>query len=126
MDGTPRTFWTGPNLPGSFQKEKPPWVSMSGASVKCIGIVPDVKQSAGDCVSLSLSSSCASFLKEKIRFCTRLPTVSLINLPCMEVQSCKYENAIKVYQKESKYACAWCEYKIIFVFLKNLGVPPGN
>lgn len=65
----------------AFKRRTP--VGSQGASVKWFCIASNVKQDDAVCVSLSLSSYCSSWC------CRRLPTLPLIILLCMEVQSCK-------------------------------------
>lgn len=60
---------------------------MSGASVKCTGKAPDVREGDSVCVSLSLSPSS----KENPGF-----VLSLIKLPGMEVQSYKNEISLSI------------------------------
>lgn len=84
MDGMPRTFWTGPNLPCGFQKQRPPLSEcVSGAPVKYKGRASTFNKVMAY-VSLSLFSSSTFFLKGKSKFVWKY----------MEVQSCQYKNEI--------------------------------
>lgn len=96
MDETPTTFWTGPNLPGSFQKKTPsppPPKYVSEASVKCFGIASNVNQGGS---SRHLVVGCPY---------------------CMEVWRCKHAKELSQIEWSSK---------ISFACRKSSGFPPGN
>lgn len=84
---------------------------MSGASVKCTGTAPDVKQGDDVCVSL-----CLSFLREMSKF-YRSPVKTRMNVP-----SCPSENKTG-FQLKIQFACTQCKITL-FLSVWKCRYPP--